>query len=359
MRTANKGEWSEFYVFLKLLGDCGIYAADGDLNKIDDLHFPLVKILRKEKDEIKEYLNASPLIRIIDASTQKCLLEMPREEFQKQATFMLDTINGSNKTFCIPQIEKFMDIIHCTKVKADCNDKSDMNIVLHDKQTFKDTLFGFSIKSKLGGSSTLLNAGKTTNFIYEITGALPESEITKINEISSKSKIKDRINAILDSGCKLNFVEMESNNFYSNLQVIDTALPQIVAEVLKIYYQGKAVTIEDLTNEIKLLNPCNYDLSHNHSFYEYKIKNLLSDSALGMMPATPWTGKVDATGGYIVVRDDGEILCYHLYNRNEFQDYLFKNTKLETPSSTRYEFGKIYKSSGKNYIKLNLQVRFI
>ena len=62
---------------------------------------------------------------------------------------------------------------------------------------------------------------------------------------------------------------------------------------------------------------------------------------------------------YIIVREDGEILCYHLFNRNEFETYLINNTKFETASTSRHEFGSIYKDNGKYYIKLNLQVRFI
>ena len=62
---------------------------------------------------------------------------------------------------------------------------------------------------------------------------------------------------------------------------------------------------------------------------------------------------------YIIVREDGEVLCYHLFNRNEFETYLINNTKFETASTSRHEFGSIYKDNGKYYIKLNLQVRFI
>ena len=78
-----------------------------------------------------------------------------------------------------------------------------------------------------------------------------------------------------------------------------------------------------------------------------------------MTPSKNWDGKFQATGGYIIVREDGEVLCYHIYNHNEFQDYLFKNTRIETPSTTRYGFGSIYKENNKNFIKLNLQIRFI
>ena len=93
-------------------------------------------------------------------------------------------------------------------------------------------------------------------------------------------------------------------------------------------------------------------------FYEYKIKRFLTDVALGMMPSKVWTGQYDATGGYLIVKESGDILCYHIYNRNEFEDYLFNNTKLDTASSSRHDFGTVYKENEELYFKLNLQIRF-
>ena len=78
-----------------------------------------------------------------------------------------------------------------------------------------------------------------------------------------------------------------------------------------------------------------------------------------MMPSRVWSGQLDTTGGYLVVKDNGEIVCYHIYNRNEFENYLLKNTKLETASSSRHDFGIIYEEDNELRIKLNLQIRFI
>ena len=36
----------------------------------------------------------------------------------------------------------------------------------------------------------------------------------------------------------------------------------------------------------------------------------------------------------------------------------FKNTKYETASTSRHEFGEVYSEDGEDFIKLNLQVRF-
>ena len=78
-----------------------------------------------------------------------------------------------------------------------------------------------------------------------------------------------------------------------------------------------------------------------------------------MLPGTVWTGKADATGGYIVVKEDGDVLCYHLYNRNEFEDYLLNNTRFERASASRHDFAKVYKINNDYFINLNLQIRFI
>ena len=62
--------------------------------------------------------------------------------------------------------------------------------------------------------------------------------------------------------------------------------------------------------------------------------------------------------GFIVVKNDGEVLAYHLYNRDKFKKYLFDNTKFERGSTSRHEYATIYKSDGKMFINLNLQIRF-
>ena len=46
--TGNKGEWSELYAFLKLLSLGKLYAADENVEIIEDIYFPIFRILRNE-----------------------------------------------------------------------------------------------------------------------------------------------------------------------------------------------------------------------------------------------------------------------------------------------------------------------
>lgn len=358
MIKVNKGEWSELYVFLRLLGDGVLYAANEKLDKINELYYPLIEIPREENKNIKHYIKEEADIKIIDEEGN-ILLKLPASEFKKRAFILLNAIKNSTGTFSVTEIENFMKTIYCTKVKADSTDKSDITLVLHDYKTYKNEKFGFSIKSRLGSSSTLLNAGYPTNFIYEITSNLTEEQIKKINEIDTKSKIRDRLKKLSELNCKLKFYRTENAVFNANLQMIDSLFPKIISEYLLLYYTNQGKLISELTDKIKEINPCNLDTTLPHAYYEYKIKNFLTDVALGMTAATPWNGFYQATGGYIVVREDGEVFCYHIYNHNESQEYLYKNTRFETPSTKKYNFGKIYKENNKKYIKLNLQIRFI
>lgn len=55
MLTGNKGEWSEIYALFKLLGDKQLFAGDADLNKVEELFYPIIKIIRNESGGHYEY----------------------------------------------------------------------------------------------------------------------------------------------------------------------------------------------------------------------------------------------------------------------------------------------------------------
>lgn len=357
MITGNKGEWSEIYALFKLLGDKQLFAGDADLNKVEELFYPIIKIIRNESGGNFEYELYNDLVIISGGSEE---LRIPVSNFIEQSVVLLAEIRRASGSFSIPEIEEFMDAVNCHSLKAKSTAKTDIRIVIHDRKINQTAELGFSIKSQLGGDSTLLNAGKTTNFVYKILGFKGTvSDIRRINAIDSGSKIKARLVEVKKLGGNLKFISLEQDIFNNNLVLIDSLLPEILADVIKRFFTGNLSTIEALTAEISEKNPIGYDTQFSHTYYEYKIKRFLTDVALGMMPSKVWSGIYDATGGYLIVKEDGDILCYHIYNRNQFDSYLFHNTKLETASSSRHQFGKIYTEDGKIFFKLNLQIRFL
>lgn len=214
--------------------------------------------------------------------------------------------------------------------------------------------------SVISSRKYLFNAGKTTNFTYAVTGHIfSDAEIESINTIDTRQKFIDRVVGIQDLGGKFEFKEMDDVICRNNFILIDSSLPLIMAEILLQGNQGGCKDLKALTEIIAERNPIGYDMSHHQKYYEHKVKNFLVASALGMVPHTPWNGQYDANGGYLVVKDNGEVLCYHFYDRNLFEDYLYCNTRLESASASRYGFAKLYfGEDGNLYFKLNLQVRF-
>jgi len=355
--TGNKGEWSEIYTLFKLLGEEKVYAGDQNLNKIEALFYPIIRILRHEKEGDYNYCleNHDVVIQTPDGME---LLRMQAAEFLLKSENLLQEIKEGTGAFSIPDVEEFMNSIYCRSLKAKSSDKTDIHIILHDPRTKINSEIGFSIKSQLGGHSTLINASKATNFIYKIVDHdFSKEEINKINSINTDNKVIARYNEIKKLGGKLIFDKIESLVFENNLIMLDGNLPEIMAVMLVEEIDSGVSKFPELVKNLTERNPLNFDTTQNTPYYTYKLKHLLISSALGMMPATPWNGRFDANGGYLVVKGNGDVLCYHIYDKNRFEDYLFTNAYLERASTTRHGYATIEELDKTFLFKLNLQVR--
>lgn len=356
---ANKWEWSEFYVFLKILEDRKLPAANKNLETIVDRFFVFKKIIRHETRQAERTYNLESSDILIFDEKDRLVKTIKKDKIKWKTLKIFKRIQKSSTwTFEIPEAKELMKKLLCTQIKTASTEKPDINAVIYDRVSEREELLGFSIKSMLGWASTLLNAGKTTNFVFQINNLNPLL-VHQINKIDGRSKIQDRLSEIFRNGWKLSFKKVASQQFESNLKKIDTVFASFVAEMLLSFFSGKATKISDLT-ELLWENP---NLKKNYWLkiedYEFKMKNFLISVALGMVPSKNWDGFTKAHWWYIVVKENGEIICYHLYNRDEFLAYLYENTKFESASSTRHNYGKIYAEWGELFINLNLQIRFI
>lgn len=356
----NKGEWSEFYAFLKILDERKIFAADKNLEIIDGKFFVFHKIIREEKDESTKIYDISQSATqvLITDEDGRLLKEFKTDSLKEKTLKIFEKIkNEKSRSFNIPEAQELMKELLCTKVKASNAKKADLVAIIYDRISKTMPMLGFSIKSMVGGASTLLNSGLTTNFIYEIKGF--EGDVSAVNAIETKAQIRDRITEITKQGGTLEYAGVSNEQFGFNMKMIDTVLPEFIAQMLLDYFSNTHRTVADLTKELSENESMKKKFGLSLINYEYKIKNFLDAIALGMVPSKPWDGFSKAHGGYIVVKENGDVVCYHLYNRDEFRSYLYENTKLDTPSTTKFNFGKIYIEDGKKYIKLNLQIRFL
>lgn len=367
MLKGNQGEWSELYVLLKLISEGRVYGADKDLNQISDIYYDILKMIRKQTDGVWEY-ERNININIYNQDTEEVIISVPIQEFRLNSELLINemkNIKSRDGSFEVPKLSDFISKIKVNTLKAKSIDKADISIKMHDGKTGSDPTLGFSIKSMLGSPSTLLNAGGTTNFLYEITGNINDEIMNEVNSISKNRgakvipDLRKRFQYLQSNNTEIKFVDICNRTFKNNLILIDSSLPDICGWLLKEFYLKGISNCNENLESISKANPLGYDIKNGQPFYHYKFKKLISESALGMLPGSIWSGLADATGGYLIVKEDGEVLCYHLYNRNEFEDYLLENTRFETPSTSKYGFGTIYKEGMKYFIKMNMQIRFI
>lgn len=351
----NKGEWSELYAFLKLLSEQKMFLGDKNLERVPDIVYPIVEILRNEhSDEIK-YQVGDGKIAVVKGDEY---IEIDLAYFKYNASILYNSICAAKSTtFEVEELETFASEIKYTVLKQKPSIKSDLRVVIHDTKTAQQENLGFSIKSRLGGASTLFNASGSTNFIFRLKD-IDGSIMNDLNGYSGKLRLRNRIKWLACNNHEISYLKISNIVFQNNLILIDSLMPMILAEMIKVYYKDNVKDVSSIVTKLEETNPLGYDMSNSHRFYEYKVKKFLVDSALGMVPGKVWNGVYDSTGGYLVVKEDGDVLSYHIFKRNEFEDYLFYHTCFDTPSSSRHGFGDIYDENDEFFLKLNFQIRF-
>lgn len=352
--TGNKGEWSEFYALVKLLALGILYAADEDIKPLKNIYFPIKKIFKSEDNNNIEYTikNTESIDIFFNDNFMGNLQQTKLKEYAK---LLLDKIKagGNSGAFKISHAEEIMNDLHCSKIKEP-GAKVDISMLLHDIHTGFEPVCGFSIKSELGHPPTLLNASNATNFRYEVKNISPD-DVVQINKFKDKNKIIERIKQIYDRGGELVFDGIVNTCFENNLTMIDSKMDQILSYLMLYSYKNNVLSCEELVDIAEFENPLNIS---KKGFYAYKIKKFLCAVALGLKPSEDWLGQDEANGGYIIVTSEGNVLAYHIYNRDSFENYLLKNTKLERASTSRHNYASIYLQGNTYYMNLNLQIRF-
>lgn len=361
-KSYNKGEWSEVYVFLKILGDGKLYAGN---NKGEEF-YPILKIINEDLDLDYKIIHMDE----IDFKADYVYIEdkINKTSEKLESSILKDVykilyekiINGKGRSFEISEISKQLEELKIESIKSGSNKKSDIILKIKDLKILQNKILEFSIKSFLGNSPTILNSSNNTNFRYKIKNIRYEDKvkIEEINKNNSRTWLKDRINYI-KTNYDIEFDGMVSPIYENNFRFIDSNLDLIVADLLLEFYSTKSLSsIKDLIKKISENNIL--EIKDNiEEFYKSKVISLIKASSFGMMPNIIWDGKYEVDGGMIIVFRSGDTRMYHLYYDDTYLDDIFyKKTKLETPSSTRYEMGKIYMENNNYYFNLNLQIRY-
>jgi len=272
-----------------------------------------------------------------------------------------DILENPDRTFNLVTAEELLRKLKCTNIKQNSQEKSDLNGIVIDENIWQDVEAWFSIKSSVWWPSTLLNASKHTNFKFKIIGLNKDifKDIAENYIDGPSSEIKKVIKAIYENWWKLEFCKWgNSGVFEDNLLKIDSFMPDIIWEVLKSYYRWLWSKLLDIVPTIK-----DYPKFVENWLTEANIilnlKKLLIAVASVMMPNTPRNGFKTWAKWYIIVKYDGNLVGFYIYNEDEFWEYLINNIKLDTPSTSRYWIWVPTFEDEGAFLYLNLQIRFI
>jgi hypothetical protein len=362
----NKGEWSEAYAFVKLIANGYVFASDENLNEIPDKLYPILKVFKDEIEKYYETNSKKGIINIVNYDGE-IISSLKSSLFLDIANKSLEIIkNSKGRSFEVPIMKNFLNDIGIDNFKGSSAKKEDIKMEIFDSEMDKSDILTFSVKSELGSKPTILNASKLTNFTFEIKGMSNEDfvDLNSINKEIDKKWLKTKFNSIFNSyengDYEISLFNEENNILYQNLRLIDSNLPKMIGFMLFYFYSHeKSADIQFLTSKLVENNPLDLEDEEKSIFYKKKMSEFIEAVTFGMMPNMKWDGNYEISGGLLTVKKDGDIVCHHIFYDNiALKNYLFKHTKLESPSTSRHEYGQLYKENNKIFFKLNLQLRF-
>lgn len=357
-QTMNKGEWSELFVFIKMLVEQKLFLSDKDLNK-KDIFFDVSKVTTRNLDS-DFYIIDSTTIKKKDRNTGlEENIDIKDILSDNQISTILEEIVNGKATFTIPEFDIIRSTLGFEVIKGGTsNQKSDivLDINIPDKSVDKKDE-GFGIKSFLGSTPTLLNASGNTNFIFELEN-IKATDIDAINDIDTRTKLVDRIKMIEELGGNLNYIGAEREIMDYNLKMTDSLMPKVIGYILIAFFKNRINRISDIVNYIHKEGKLQKEIQYNDiDMLTNKVSNLLVNILLGMFAEDKWDGNF-LSNGTIVLKKDGNCVGFHVIDLASLKEYLFHTIKLDTPSTSRHRFGSAYIEDGKVYFKLNMQLRF-
>lgn len=374
----NNGEWAEVYIFFKVIADRKLYTADADFNPIKDVYLDVLSVIREEtKGDIYKYKTGDVVTILLN---HEPVGQVPISEFVKYKILLWKLLEENTETtFTSEEVERFLNSIFIFNPKSPaqiiskfCGGTVDIVIETKDRSGVNRVL-GFSCKSDLRASATLLNAsGDNTNFIFEVTGPIDDEKMECFNNTFKKVKRKgeicydiattNRMQYLHEIGCDIEFSSTAKQLAKTNLiKCGGMEMPAIVAGMLKKFYfenVGGSTTMNDCIKYLAENDIVGYGFDDLKDTYRGKIAHLLLCTFTGMRLGASWNGRQEVNGGYIVVKNNGDVVAFHSTIADEFKDFLVAKMIMESPSHTRHKDMVIYKENERYFLKLALQLRF-
>ena len=361
MLEATRREANELYVLFSLLAEGSIETGDAGGEAAGQA--PVAMIVRREHNGMRRYVIEEGEVHIVGAEIDA---RFPRDDFQVAAEWirrlLTDRDRLSEERLDLSDLEPFLDALQIYDMEAQTDDCTDMHIALWSVDA---PLVGLRIQSRLCGYLPLLDGGRTSNLKFEQTGVrFSGPAVHKINwteQPDNVAEVARRILYIQSLGGILKYSDVADKIFKSNLLVLDTNLPRILASMLMSLHLDGTARIDELAGVLEERNPLKVkdELVRKHGLYRYKIRQLLLAAAWGMRPAKVFDGSHGAIGGYVMVDPAGKMLLYTRADEQTFGNYLFTHTRLEKSLPDDSKYGYLERENGAYFLKLNLKIGLV
>lgn len=369
-KTVNKGEGSEFYAFLYILGETKLPLVDKDLKETGrDVNF--LKVLRE--DAIYEFTSGNRVAVYVDGATHYFDCSQAQEEAKKVFSLLVNP--GSIPTNA-PALSSALKLVCAKKLRAKSANKQDLSASVQFPNVPFSQFIGFSVKSYVGKDPTILNAsGDNTRFVYRIlkNGQTPSGdELARRKSFYPTTVGNSKIGTYADfyrnalrDGFSFNFKENSGGNLSYNLKFIDSKGPELLARILMEQFAAPRTRtpLADLVdeaarkNDIPEIQALGDNFEDRRNSLRHKIQNILLAFTTGATPAVKWTGAQTASGGLLVVEKSGKVYCLELLSGNVVGNYLIENAYFEQPSGDRHSKNVLTISPSEVTIDLQLQIR--
>lgn len=196
----------------------------------------------------------------------------------------------------------------------------DANVVL---QSFGDSILAapripLMVETLDGDGLALLNPSQSTEFVFRVEGG-PSLEDTE----GIDTGVRGRTEPI---SSMLRFERIRSEIFEGNLRVVDSSLPEILAVMMLFMYDTGTSDVPTLVDHLDRTNPLGYQGPHD--FYRTKVKRLLLECFMGLVPDEAWNGIATAHGGCVIMDDDGSVSCFTTADRSRLENLLYHHARL-------------------------------
>ena len=356
----NRGEWGEAYAFCQLLGSGIVIPTDDGLRVDKTKRLLVISLARHETSNCTMTYMLNKSEATVSVSRNGTFERMvPQTDFAEHADVIFDAIKTKGgRTFSIPEVEGFLRMVGCNKLKPSDTDKPDIFLEVYDPLTASTQSMKYSVKCMAGARPSFVNSSGLTYFHYELEG-LTERNFEDIESIPH-GRVKQRVEMCRDRSSNVTYRRLSYNaeTFRTNLTRVHPYAEATLGYLILESYSVRGKRCKTVLDRVKHNNPLGLPDS---SLYEIAFKQYLWAAFCGMVPSVDWRHE-DTVDGFLLVDVVGDVLSYPIVKRMAFEEHLIDSTYFDTPSTASNRItchtGDLYEEDGHYFLQLNLLIKY-